>query len=362
MSEWRANLHPARCAQCHAEYLVTPNAGAPLCPNCFGARLEPMPTLAHDIPPELFVPFSAADATLNANLTRWLREIPFRAPSLNERDLRARLTRVFLPMYLADTRVAGTWQAQLGFDYLVASSQERYNAGQWMTQRLNETRIRWEPRAGEISRAYENVDAPALEQHARIMSALGDAERRSSETSLQLPFDTTRAIPFSTDALKGALMRAAEMNPEAAWNFARAQVERRAAKDCTNAASAQHYEQFEMRVTYAEPRWTLLLLPMFVTSYLDDDGKWIPVRVNGQTGFVSGTQRASLKQARRWTIIIGALTLLVFLFTALVAFATLRVSGLAPFAGIFLVITFLLLLAAFVPMIVVWQFNRSPKK
>jgi hypothetical protein len=144
---WSAALHPAHCPHCHASFLVPDNAGVPMCPNCLAARLEPQPTLEHDAPPELIVPFVVPAPTISANLERWLRGIPFKHASLNLRALNTRLARVFMPLYLADVSVWGVWQAQMGFDYLVASSEERYDGKAWVTQRVNETRIRWESRA-----------------------------------------------------------------------------------------------------------------------------------------------------------------------------------------------------------------------
>lgn len=350
-TQWGASLHPAHCKNCRAAFLVPANAGAPLCANCLAARLEPLPALAYNAPPEMLVPFSVADVTLNANLERWRREIPFKPASLDLNALRARLTRVFVPMYLGDASMWGAWNAQMGFDYLVASSEERYSEGKWVTQRFNETRVRWEPRAGEISRAYENVPAPALENHARVMAALGDAN--------SLPFDLTRAIPFATDAIQNALARAPEISSDAAKKFAELEMERRAARDCQTASNAQHHEQFILRAAFGEPHWTLLLLPMYVSSYADDKGEWIPVRVNGQTGFVSGVKRASMRTARRWTFLLGGIAAFAFLLTVFLALTALLAPPLVAVAGILLAITLLFVLAAPAPMIIAWQFNQQ---
>ncbi len=348
---WSSALHPTHCAKCRATFLIPSNAGAPFCPNCFAARLEPIPQLERAAAPELILPFTVADATRDANLERWQRDIPFKARSLNLKELHARLTRVFLPMYLADASVWGTWSAQMGFDYLVASSEERYNSGQWVTQRINETRIRWETRAGEIARKYENVPAPALENHARVMAALGDGNA--------LPFDTTRALGFSSDGLNNALVRMPDLTPNAATISAQLEMERRAANDCQIASGAQHHEQFSLRAAFGEPNWTLMLLPMYVTSYSDDNGKWIPLRVNGQTGFVSGEKRASMKVARRWALLLGAIALLALLFTAFIALTSILAPPMLAVAGILLFVTLALCLAAPVPLIMAWQYNRQ---
>jgi len=349
---WGA-MHPAHCNNCRAGFLVPSNAGAPMCPNCLAARLKPLPALQADAPPELVLVFSLSDAALDANLDRWLRDIPFKPASLNTRALRGRRVRVFIPLYLADASAYGTWQAQMGFDYLVASSEERFDGSAWVTQRLNETRVRWEPRAGELARKYENVPAPALEQHARLMLALGAANWREP------PFDTSRAIPFAQDALDHALVRAPDIAPNAAWQFAREQIERRAARDCETAAGAQHHEQFALRAAYGEPHWTLLLLPTYTLSYVDDDGKFIAVRVNGQSGYVSGIKRASMKRAWVWAIVIGIVACAAFMLTVLLGIAGALNDAFVFPALVVLLVTFFLCLAAPAPLIIAWQFNRQ---
>ncbi|MBI4670073.1 MAG: hypothetical protein HY741_00165 [Chloroflexi bacterium] len=349
---WGA-MHPAHCKNCRAGFLVPSHAGAPVCPNCLAARLEPLPALQADAPPELVIPFGVSDATLDANLERWLRAIPFKPASLSAKALRANLARIFLPLYLADARAFGTWQAQMGFDYLVASSEERFDGNGWVTQRLNETRVRWEPRAGELARKYENTPAPALEQHARWMLALGASNWREP------PFDTSRAISFASEALNNAIVRVPDVAPNAAWQFAREQIERRAARECETASNAQHHEQFVLRAAYGEPHWTLLLLPTYVSSYIGDDGKWIPVRVNGQSGFVSGVKRASLKRAQRWAIVIGIIAFAAFMLTVLLGMAGALNDAFVFPALLVLVVTFFLCLAAPAPLIITWQFNRQ---
>lgn len=349
--EWGASLHPSHCAHCHAEFLVPPDAGAPICPNCLAARLEPIPSLEHTALPELIVPFSVADATLNANLERWRRDIPFKSVSLGLDALRKQLTAVYVPMYLADASVWGSWNAQMGFDYLVASSEERYSSGEWVSQRVNETRIRWEPRAGDISRKYENIPAPAVENHVALMAALGDAGT--------FPFDTSRARPFSAEALKNALVRTADIEAAAAWKIALPELERRAANDCRTAANAQHREQFVLRAAFSEPHWTLMLLPTFVSGYTTDEDRWIPVRINGQTGFVSGQKRASMHRAQGWALGLGLVALLAFVITVLLALASVMAPRILTMAGLLLVVTLGLSLAAPLPLIVAWQYNRA---
>lgn len=352
ITAWGAALLPAHCPHCHAAFRVPDSLGMPLCPNCLAAHLEPQPALEHDASPELIVPFVVPALTISANLERWLRDIPFKHATLNVRDLNTRLVRVFMPLYLADASIWGVWQAQMGFDYLVASTEERFDGKGWVTHRVNETRIRWESRAGEITRKYENISAPALGRQKEIIAGLGSARGDG------LPFDTSRAVPFSAEATGDAIVRAPDTTTDSAWQSARLELERRAGNDCQTAAGAEHHEQFVLRGVFGAPNWTLLLVPMYVTSYVGDSGELVPVRVNGQTGFVSGARVASTARAMRLTILLAGLALCAFILTIPFALAAQESQAIAAFAVLLLLLTFALCLAAPVPLIIAWQYNR----
>jgi hypothetical protein len=203
-----------------------------------------------------------------------------------------------------------------------------------------------------ITRKYENIPAPALTQYDEFVTAPGSPNAR------ELPFDVTRAVPFSAEALDNALVQAPDTTPDAAWQSARQELERRAGNDCQMAAGAEHHEQFVLRAAFGTPNWTLLLVPIYVTSYVGNKGELIPVRVNGQTGLVSGAKLASTARAMRWTIILAGLAIFVFGLAILFTFAAEQNQALDSMAVLLLLITFALCLAAPVPLIRVWQYNR----
>ena len=102
--------------------------------------------------------------------------IPFAPADLNPRRLAGRLRRTYVPMWLVDGGVGAHWQAELGYDYDVVSYQDRFSdtAG-WESHEVTETRVRWEQRVGQLSRAYQNIPAPALEGFGLWRERLGGA-------------------------------------------------------------------------------------------------------------------------------------------------------------------------------------------
>jgi hypothetical protein len=274
--------------------------------------------------------------------------IPFAPPDLNPQTLAARLKRVYLPQWLVDVGVRGSWQLEAGFDYQVVSHQERYSdtAGGWQTREVEETRVRWEPRQGSLERSFPNLTAPALETHARLRGQVGD-------------FDLSAAQVYSTQSDSESFIRLPDRSQQDAWPDVVPVLQSTAASECQAACGADHYRDFRWAPEYHSQNWTLLLRPIFTTYYLDDQGHPQPVLINGQTGKISGVRKASMKRAQRTALIVLAAAVVVFIISALFTLVGLAVPILLPMGGLGILIALLTGVGAIIPILIAWQFNRS---
>ncbi len=127
--------------------------------------------------------------------------------------------------------------------------------------------------------------------------------------------------------------------------------DRAAGAECRQAAGADHIRNFTPEVEHGDLNWTQLLLPAYVTWYREGERIW-PVLVNGQSGRVSGVRRASARKANVASLALGAVAAMLFVFGGLLALL------LPPVGGLILVVGLLLGLAAPIPAIGVWVFNR----
>ena len=102
--------------------------------------------------------------------------------TLRAATLQSRLQKLYLPRWLVDGDVQAEWQADAGFDYQVVSHQDRFDEtkGDWQSEQLTETRVRWEPRLGRLQRHYDNVAAPAIEEDGALQKAIGDYDLQTS--------------------------------------------------------------------------------------------------------------------------------------------------------------------------------------
>lgn len=351
-AEWGTEVHITFCPQCDWHYVIPVESAMPRCPRCFAANLEPLTSNTEQLPylrpPELVMPFSVTKTIADQHITEFASGIPYAPRDLNPEALRRRVQPLYLPMWLVDGDVAATWEAEVGFDYDVVSHQERYSDGSgWATQQVQETRIRWEPRVGQLERHYDNVVAPALEQHAALEQALG-----------VYALDNTQ--PYAANVLERALVRVPDRAPEAAWADAAPAFQATAGEECRQAASADHIRQFRWSPAYTGQHWTLLLLPLYTTYYLDDDDKPRPVLINGQSGRVYGVRRASMQRAQHTALIIVAIAAVLFLLSLAVGVAGLAVPPLLVVGGIGGVLALCVGLGAIIPIVRAWRFNRKP--
>jgi hypothetical protein len=343
---WGQSLQPAYCPNCEVAHLFPGNLENTLCPACFSEFLERQPSVIRKEPPELVVNFNITPEQVEMRFKDWVKGIWFRPKGLDPNFLSRRVNRTFIPLWLVDGKITGTWQAQMGYDYDVASSQEAYQDGTWKTRNVRETRIRWEARTGTIERSYQNLHIPALEEYDWLINGIGK-------------FELHLATSYSPILLGNASVRIPNLLPESAWPIAKSNFDRYAAKDCQVAADAQHQEEFIIQADYEEQNWTQLLLPMYTTAYQDEDGIVHTILINGQNGNIFGRKCTSQRKSRILSLGLLGTALLCFVLGLLFAVVT----TLFPIFGFFSLMLFALALLAGifspVPVIWAWNFDRS---
>ena len=355
-SAWGFQPKLVVCDQCGWGFLAQENILTSSCPHCFKTALSilenPQEALDQGLPfnqvPELVLPFTLTQEKLAANIQSFSQGIPYPPVDLQADSLAKRLQRIFIPVWLVDASVCAGWQGEAGFNYEVVSHQEKFsqNQGGWKSQAVTETRVRWEPRKGRLDRVYHNNPVTALEGEDRLKKILekyrlDDAQAYTPESALQ------------------TFVRVPDRNPEDAWRELLPGLQTAAAEDCRRAAAADHLRDFRWQPDFYARDWTLMLLPLYATYYLDDENQPQAVYLDGQTGIASGERRASPKRARRTGLFILAAAGLILLISLLLALAGLLVTPLLAISGVGLIIALLVGIAAIIPTAIAWQFNRS---
>jgi hypothetical protein len=170
-------------------------------------------------------------------------------------------------------------------------------------------------------------------------------------------YDLGQRDDYSPEAAGQAAVRIPSMEPEQAWPGAQAALARTARAECQQAAGADHIRDFALQADYENLNWTLLLLPAYVTWYQEGGQAW-PLLVNGQSGRVSGPRRASARKAKIVSLVLGAIALILFVAGGLGSLLGAVFAPALAIGGTILVLGVLLGIAAPIPAISVWAFNR----
>jgi hypothetical protein len=371
---WGAALELAGCDECDWAALLPPGVADRTCPNCFRSPLAGREEVAYGQPPELALPFAAAPDQIVQGLRDFRASIPFAPADLDPRHLTQRLRRVYVPMWLVDGGVGAIWQAELGYNYDVVSYQDRFSeqAG-WESHEVTEPRVRWEPRVGRLSRAYQNIPAPALEGFGLWRERLGDYDQvlgiisptleRRFQRAQSEHYDLHGAQPYRADLLGNAVVRLPNRAPRDAWYDAARGFRDAAAEECRQAAGADHIREFGWSPQFEQLHWTQLLLPAYTTYYLDDDNAVRRVLVHGQTGRASGPRRASMKRAQRRALLVlaaaFALVAAALVLAAQLAIPSAQIVGNALLPA--LILAFVVGRLAIMPLVTVSRFNRQQR-
>ncbi|MCL4265158.1 MAG: hypothetical protein KJ069_18220 [Anaerolineae bacterium] len=349
LSDWQTDVALAGCEQCDWLYMLPPSRLPERCPHCGAAALAALdettnkPVYTH--PPELVLPFQVDPRQAQQKLLAFAKGTWFAPADLQGEKLNGRLQPLYLPLWLVDADVQAEWQAEMGFDYQVVSHQEEFQNNQWRTRQVKETRIRWEPRVGTLHRHYDNRVAPALEEQAAIEKKVGR-------------FDRQEARPYQPDALTHAFARLPNRPPDDAWPDAQLALMQAAGEECQQAAAANHIRQYHWQPHFANTHWTQLLYPIYTTYYTDDDGKTHTLTIHGQTGRLAGRRLASMKKARRWSLLIGAVAAALFIVSFILLLAGLVYEVALAMAGLLFVVAVVTAVAAFIPILIAWYLNH----
>lgn len=353
LSSWGTSVSLCVCEVCDWGFVVPEGVSALSCPHCFRGKLSKFsmekggPELFLR-PPELILDYSASSNKIANSIQNFTSGHWFAPADLTLTHLQERLKRVFVPMWMVDTDIQASWQAETGFNYEVVSHRDRYSdsRGGWESQEVKETRIRWEPRVGTLSRKYQNIPAPAFEDYPKLAQLLGD-------------YSLSAATPYNSKGIGQAYLRLPNRSVEDAWPDAVPLVMKTAVEECQQAARADHIREFKWAPEYCNQNWTLLLLPAYTSYYLDDEKIPHLVLLNGQSGKLTGKRKASMRQAQKASIWILLAALILFLVSLAISAAAITLPALFVIGGLGVFMAILVGLMAIIPIAIVWRINRQ---
>lgn len=346
---WKRPLKPAGCSSCGQVHLIEDGYAGQVCPRCAAGKLDTQPAFVRLEPPELVIPFTKQKADLAPLLTQFQQGVWLRCNDFYTDMLLHRAVPVYWPMWLVDSAVTGSWEAEVGFDYQVQSSQESYDGSSWHSQGVIETHIRWEPRIGQIVRQYDTIAVPGISDHEEVIALIGS-------------YDEAHAVTYNPSYLDGVLVRVPDIQPDQAWSLAQTTIARVAADECRHATDAQHIQSFTLRATYEQVSWTQRLHPMYATYYTDDTGTPHPMYINGTTGAIGGIRLASQRKGWYWAGRIAVVALVLFIVGVVVFLLKSLVPAVESIGAFLIMLSSWVFIAASVPALWPWFWNRTQRE
>jgi hypothetical protein len=336
------------CPQCKVLFLSdTDNIVSP-CPVC-GFAVVSKVDFKYQIPNiELILPDTSSPQSFEALISEFIQPTKFKPTRLNCESLLCNMKKIYFPKWLLDVSTQGNWNATVGFDYQVESAQESYQQGQWISQKVNETRINWEHRTGLLENTYNNIITDAQSKDNWITSIIKHSNYQKSEVY--------------SSTLKPLVLIIPDITPDQAFPNAASYLKKVISNECQKACRAQHIKSFDIKNNYTNHNWSLLIFPFFHTWYQDDEGNPHSIWINPQTKTIAGDRHASTKSASKYAMILFAVSLTSMLLTVLSGFLSAAIPPLVIAAFLLLMVTIITAGVGFYCLIYPSQWNKQNQK
>ncbi|MCA5892455.1 hypothetical protein LEP48_03690 [Isoptericola sp. NEAU-Y5] len=225
------------------------------------------------VQPEAVVPFGVERAQAREAFRRWVRSRWFAPGELKKVGDTESLHGSYLPHWTFDAETSSAYTGQRGDAYYVTvknGDEER-----------QERRVSWKPVSGQVERSFDDVLVPASSQVAeRDLARLG-------------PWRLEDAAPFRPEYLAGFSAARYEVEPPEGLERAKSTMAKTITRDVRQDIGGDEQRVGTVRTTYADVMFKLVLLPLWIATYVYAGKQW-QVMVNANTGQVVGKRPFSV--------------------------------------------------------------------
>lgn len=280
-----------QCQGCGATTETKDLAGA--CQFCGGAlvALDHPPGL---VPPEAVVPFHVDPRGAKDAFGEWVSSRWFAPNALKKVGSTEALQGTYVPHWTFDAQTRTDYTGQRGEHYYVTvSHQVSDGKGGTRTETRQEQRTRWYPASGRVARFFDDVLVVASHRlDAKKLEKMG-------------PWQLAEARPFQQEYLTGYSALRYDVDPKEGAKEARGEMKQVIEGDCRDDIGGDEQRVSSMDVTYSEAMFKLVLMPLWIATYLYSGKTW-QVMVNANTGEVVGDRPYSV-----WKIVLAVVAALV---------------------------------------------------
>jgi Zn finger protein HypA/HybF involved in hydrogenase expression len=289
------------CRNCGATTETDLLAGA--CQFC-GGVLVALTQPEGVIVPEAVVPFKIEKRAANDAFVKWVRSRWFAPSTLRKVGSTESIAGTYVPHWTYDAHTETDYTGARGEHYYTT---ETYTVSDGRGGSRTETRqvqhTRWYPAAGHVARDFDDV------------LVLGSTKITPKLVDDAGPWQLGEAVPFAPDYLAGYSALRYDVDPDAGLATAKNTMQDVVREDCRRDIGGDEQQVNHMDVRYAAVMFKLLLLPLWIASYIYA-GKTYQVLVNANTGEVLGQRPYS--KVKIALAVLGALIVLAAVVTLVV--------------------------------------------
>jgi hypothetical protein len=271
--------HVMRCNGCGAATETVDLAGT--CQFCGGALIaddQPEGLVA----PEAVVPFQVDRRGAQQAFGTWVRSRRFAPGALKKVGSTEGLQGTYVPHWTYDAHTETDYEGQRG-DYYYVTVTDRVSDGKGGTRTVTrqERRTRWSHASGHVSRSFDDV------------LVVGTQRLDRKKLDKMGPWTLGDARPFQQEYLTGYSALRYDVDPQQGSDQARQEMRGVIEDDCERDIGGDEQRVSDMDVTYSQAMFKLILMPLWIATYLYGGKTW-QVMVNANTGEVVGERPWSI--------------------------------------------------------------------
>ncbi len=265
--------HVTTCRGCGAQVDGTDLATS--CQFC-GGHLTLLEHPDGVVAPEAVVPFGVDRAGVQKAFRRWVTSRWFAPGALKKIGATESLRGTYLPHWTFDAHAHTRYSGQRGEHYYVTMTRSVPDGnGGTRTETYQERRTRWYPASGQLHRFFDDVLVPASKRiEPGKLAKMG-------------PWRLADAVPFQPDYLSGYDALRYDVDPPDGAAHARREMRSAIEEDVRRDIGGDEQRVTRVDVSYAQVMFKLMLLPLWIATYLYGGKTW-QVLVNANTGEVVG--------------------------------------------------------------------------
>jgi LSD1 subclass zinc finger protein len=274
------------------------------CQFCGGVlvALQEAPGL---IVPEAVVPFGIDNKGANAAFGKWVKSRRFAPNALRKVGSTEALKGTYVPHWTYDASTQTDYTGERGEHYYTT---ETYTVnGRTQTRQVQHTA--WYPASGHVARAFDDVVVP------------GSDVLPADKLTKMGPWTLGSAAAFEPQYLAGYTTLRYDVDPDTGLGVAKGEMENVIRDDCRSDIGGDEQRVSSMSVQYAALMFKLMLLPLWIASYIYA-GKTYQVLINANTGEVVGDRPYS-----KLKIALAVIAVIVLIGAAIAIYLATKSSG-----------------------------------